>query len=93
MHAQLEEFKMIVMTRFYIPRLDHEIIALDFGQKGSQNQQQKIQNDFAVDLKNYDILVAKEMNQRDSNGFQAIYNLKIIPCRFEYENKKKVEAH
>jgi hypothetical protein len=37
MHGQIEEFKFLAMTREYIPRLDHEIIRLDFGQKGSQN--------------------------------------------------------
>ena len=68
------------MSRGYIPKLDHEIIRLDFGQKGSQNDQSKIHKDFGIDLSNNDIKTAKQMSQKGNNGYQAIYNLRIIPC-------------
>ena len=50
MHNQIEEFKILFMTKGYIPNLDHQVNRLDFGSKGQDINVGKISKDFSVDV-------------------------------------------
>ncbi len=46
MHAFVEEFKILAMTKGYIPSLDHKVLRLDFGSKGQDQNINRISKDF-----------------------------------------------